>query len=72
MDTTENKVKHKVLTNHYKLSQQHLKAISPVTAEFLCGCMEFSKLKRLRAETLADHPVFNSVKERVGIVIRDV
>ena len=39
MDTTENKVKNRVLNNHYKLSQDQLARISPATAQFLSGCL---------------------------------
>ena len=62
MDTTENKVKNRVLNQRYNLTQKHMSAISPQVANLLTGCLEFDKRKRIRAENLAEHPAFNGVK----------
>lgn len=70
MDVTENKVKNRVLNSRYQLSEKHMSAITPVTANFLMGCLEFDKKKRIRAETLADHPVFNYVREKTILLMR--
>jgi serine/threonine protein kinase len=72
MENTENKVKKRVLESRYTLTPKHRAAISPLTAEFLLGCLEFDKNKRIRSDNIAQHPVFNSVKERVELLIRDV
>lgn len=39
MDTTEQKVKNKVLNSRYQLTPKHTSVISPVTANFLVGCL---------------------------------
>lgn len=70
MDVTENKVKNRVLNSRYQLTPKHMSAISPLTAQFLSGCLEFDKKKRLRAETLAMHPVFDSVRDRTMQIMR--
>lgn len=72
MENTENKVKKRVLETRYTLTPKHRAQISPATAEFLLGCLEFDKNKRLKAESLALHPVFNGVKERVELMIREI
>jgi serine/threonine protein kinase len=70
MDVTENKVKNRVLNSRYQLTEKHMSAISPVTANFLMGCLEFDKNKRIRAEVLANHPVFNYVREKTILLMR--
>lgn len=72
MDVTENKVKQRVLNSKYQLTEKHMKAISPVTANFLNGCLEFDKNKRLQAQTLAEHPAFNYVREKTIMIMREV
>lgn len=49
-----------------------MSAISGSTASLLSGCLEFDKNKRLSAQNLADHPAFNTVRDRVSKLIREV
>ena len=72
MDATEQKVKSRVLNQKYQLTPKHLAAIPPATANLLKGCLEFSKQNRLRGETIADHPAFNMVRDKVNHIIREV
>ena len=65
MESSEKKVKNKVLGTKYQLDPKHRSAISPACADFLEGCLRFDKLDRLRAQQLASHHVFNSVKAEV-------
>jgi hypothetical protein len=65
MENSENKVKAKVLNTRYTLSQQQKSMVSPLTAQFLTDCLQFDKSKRLKAESIAIHPVFAGVKEKV-------
>ena len=65
MENSENKVKAKVLNTRYSLSQQQKSMISPLTVQFLIDCLQFEKSKRLKAENIATHPVFASVKEKI-------
>lgn len=39
MDTTENKVKNRVLNQRYQLTQKHMSVISPATANLISGCL---------------------------------
>jgi serine/threonine protein kinase len=70
MDSTENKVKNRVLGQRYQLTPKHLSVISGNTASLLMGCLEFDKRKRIRAETIAEHPAFNPVRDRVSKLMR--
>ncbi|MCB0369724.1 MAG: hypothetical protein KDD45_09860 [Bdellovibrionales bacterium] len=72
MDSTEDRVKKRVLNQRYQLTQKHMSAISAQTAQLLSGCLEFDKNKRLRAETLADHPSFNCVRAQVASMMREI
>lgn len=72
MENTENKVKKRVLESRYILTPKHRAQISPATADFLLGCLDFDKNKRLKCESLALHPVFDGVKERVELLIREI
>ena len=72
MDSTENKVKNRVLNQRYNLTQKHMSAISPMVANLLTGCLEFDKNKRLRADNLAEHPAFNHVKEKINKLMGNI
>ena len=72
MDTTENKVKNRVLNQRYNLTQKHMSAISPIVANLLTGCLEFDKTKRLRADNLAEHPAFNNVREKIVELMKKI
>ena len=72
MEMTEKKVKQKVLETRYTLQQKHLSMISPVMADFLTGCLQLDKNKRLKTSQIASHPVFNQVREKIQGLIRDV
>ena len=63
---TEPKVKAKVLNQKYHLTPKHMASISPTTAELLNGCLQFDKKHRLRGETIAEHPAFNMVRDKVN------
>ena len=65
MENSESKVKAKVLNTRYTLSQQQKSMVSPLTVQFLTDCLQFDKTKRLKAQDIATHPVFNTVKEKV-------
>jgi serine/threonine protein kinase len=49
-----------------------MSAINGATANLLMGCLEFDKNKRIRAETIADHPAFNIVREKISRLMREV
>ena len=65
MENSESKVKAKVLNTRYTLSLQQKSMVSPLTVQFLTDCLQFDKTKRLKAQDIATHPVFNSVKEKI-------
>lgn len=65
MDTSENKVKAKVLNTRYTLTEKEKNMISPVTAQFLMGCLQYDKKARLTAESLASNSVFDSVRDTI-------
>jgi hypothetical protein len=49
MEMSEKKVKQKVLETRYTLQKNQLSMISPVTADFLTGCLQFDKNKRIKS-----------------------
>lgn len=62
---TEKEIKNKVLNSQYALKDHHTKKVSPQMADFLTLCLQRDKNKRMPAQKISQHPVFNSVRERV-------